>query len=500
MAVLLLAAAAVPLVGVVGLAADTARAYAVRSRLIDALDQAGLAAGRARDGQAQSDMTAFFHANFPTGSMGIALEGPTLIETADGKELTLRATAHVPTTFLSVLGVDTMTVAGATTVRRTARGMELALVMDNTNSMKQSGIDAMKTAALTLVDILYGDNATLPNFWVSVVPFTGAVNVGSENADWLASVPGWSPGGPYVKDANSNAWKGCVEARHQHGNDMTDEPPFLHGNYLTAQAGQSAERFRPFIFPQNKDDNRYWMDSAGATVDANGKALAAPAINDKASAGGIPNPSSNGGSSVGKGPNLSCGTPILPLAADKAAVKAAINGMSFWPPRGGTIINQGLVWGWQTLSPKWRGLWSNAALPDDLPLDYGTRNMDKVVVILTDGQNDFSVNDSVHKASGLLSDYASYGRLSDRRLTTATDKTSVLNALNGRLQTLCTTVKAKGVILYTIVFNNPPSGVKTIMRNCATSVAHHFDSPDSAKLRSAFRTIGSQLSDLRVSR
>ena len=76
-----------------------------------------------------------------------------------------------------------------------------------------------------------------------------------------------------------------------------------------------------------------------------------------------------------KGPNLGCGTPITPLTESRGTVEAGINAMRPWR-RGGTTGNLGLVWGWRTISPTWRGLWGDA----DLPLDYGTDFMDKVVV------------------------------------------------------------------------------------------------------------------------
>ena len=38
--------------------------------------------------------------------------------------------------------------------------------------------------------------------------------------------------------------------------------------------------------------------------------------------------------------------------------------------RGGTIISEGLVWGWRAISPRWQGLWSGS--PSQLPLAYNT--------------------------------------------------------------------------------------------------------------------------------
>ena len=65
----------------------------------------------------------------------------------------------------------------------------------------------------------------------------------------------------------------------------------------------------------------------------------------------------------------------------------AIDEMAPWH-RGGTMANLGLAWGWRVLSPKWRGRW-DGDLPEELPLDYETPNMEKVVVLLTDGNNEW---------------------------------------------------------------------------------------------------------------
>ena len=82
---------------------------------------------------------------------------------------------------MKLFGVDTIDVSARTVIHRQTRGMELALVMDNTGSMRSGGkMDAMKDAAQDLLDILFAGNETVPNFWVSVVPYTATVNVGSD--------------------------------------------------------------------------------------------------------------------------------------------------------------------------------------------------------------------------------------------------------------------------------------------------------------------------------
>jgi hypothetical protein len=57
---------------------------------------------------------------------------------------------------------------------------------------------------------------------------------------------------------------------------------------------------------------------------------------------------------------------------------------------GGTLINQGLVWGWRSISPNWRGFWrrsNGAGIDATLPLDYTEPGSSKAVVVMTDGLN-----------------------------------------------------------------------------------------------------------------
>ena len=84
--------------------------------------------------------------------------------------------------------------------------MELVLVMDNTGSMRgNGGMDAMKPAATDLINILYGDRETVPQFWVGVVLYAASVNIGTQHEDWLT--------GYNAADFLPTTWKGCVEAR-----------------------------------------------------------------------------------------------------------------------------------------------------------------------------------------------------------------------------------------------------------------------------------------------
>ena len=61
-------------------------------------------------------------------------------------------------------------------------------------------------------------------------------------------------------------------------------------------------------------------------------------------------------------------------------------------------------------------------------------------------------------------------------------------------------MKTAGVRVYTITFQVSSSTAQTLFRNCASRPEWYFNSPDNAALRQAFRTIGSELSNLRIAR
>jgi hypothetical protein len=145
---------------------------------------------------------------------------------------------------MSVAGVHEMTVSARTVIKRELQGMELVLVMDNTGSMRGGGkMDAMKDAAVDLVEILYGDRETVTNFWVGVVPYAANVNIGSQHDDWLITQAydedaAWQNADPdsdidfgYHPDHyQPTTWKGCVEAR-EFPRDSNDDTPDLESWY-----------------------------------------------------------------------------------------------------------------------------------------------------------------------------------------------------------------------------------------------------------------------------
>lgn len=562
-AAIMIALAALPLMLAMGVAVDGMRAWLVRSRLVTAVDAAALAGGRnlnlaaaTRDAEVQG----MFWTNFqktgvdptdPTrwlGFMGASAPQPSICARpactgVDGSTLRVTGTARLPTTFLRLSrafggpDLDTVTLRWSSKSRRADLGMELALVLDVTGSMGSNltpsafgsvsnngtSIDALRLAAGDLISILYGSNESLPNLWVSVVPYTTTVNIGTGNAGWLAA--GQRDFGRYAP----RSWLGCVEARHLAGNDQNDATP-------------AAAPFNAFFNASTL--GKYTVTSTRAAV---------PGDNDWAASltgtFGITEQYQDTRENNNAGPNTACpSTPILPLTAAKTTVLNTIAAVrsTF---KGGTMHSVGLQAGWFTLSPNWRGLWGNPALP----LAYGTQFMQKVVVLMTDGManwndwaggapgacSDTTVNNAARPAGspplhpvacpangstgttyprnvtvaagapplndGTASlnpngDYSGYGRPLENRLAIAAPLTiaRMTTQLNTRMTNLCGAMKAQGIIIYTITFNLTDATTQALFRNCATAADNYFNSPDQATLRSAFQQIGTQLANLRL--
>lgn len=461
-----LAVSLVPIIGGVGLAVDSSIGYLLRARMGKSLDAAGLAAGRvALDGGAEEVAEQYFYANFGESTEKIKVTDFEFEFDEDTNTVTLSAEATTPTVFMRVFGHDMMTVSARTVIQRETTGMELALVMDNTGSMYGSAFNAMQAAAYDLIDILFGEESEIENLWVSLVPYTATVNIGNGRTSWLAAGDRvLTNPASFRPDLTGGGWKGCVmgQAMPYDG----DDTPI------------SSQKLTSFFYP-----------ATTSTSDNNW-----PTIK--------PNQVYNGSVNDSRGPNLGCGPAITSLTKSKATIDAAIGGMAAWG-RGGTTGNLGLTWGWRTISPRWRGAWGGPT-PSDMPLDYHTEFMEKVVVILTDGNNQFHDNDtSTANNSVPASDFTAYGRIEtligSSSGTAAARRTQGRTILDSRMAGTCAAMKAEGIRIYSIIFGaSPDATAKTLFTNCASTPAMYYYAPNNTELAKAFRAIGGQLANLRI--
>lgn len=201
------------------------------------------------------------------------------------------------------------------------------------------------------------------------------------------------------------------------------------------------------------------------------------------------NLNSNGVAYYGdSGPNAFCpDTPVLQLTDNINTINNTIDSMQ---AHGGTNIQQGLTWGWRTLS---------SARPFVTGRELSDVNNRKILILLTDGANQlvpentsnntrfsawgYQRTDNVlkHATTGLNS----HGRLlegSDDVAGTIYDTGGFALANNPRTQAdyedlmnlhtnqACNNIKNDGVTIYTIAFDVPEgSKVKSLLENCAGS-------------------------------
>jgi Flp pilus assembly protein TadG len=425
------------LAAVLGLAIDGARGYTARSKLQGAVDAAALAGAKAHV-QAADDPSAearmFFDANYAADFMGgsIADFDADVDETTEN--MIVQATVTIPTTFMSIFGIDQMSLRSAAEVAAKHTNLELAIVVDVTGSMNwlDSGgavkIESLKTAGLTLLDTIYGEETSLPGVYMSLVPYRAAVNIGQR--------PGWLNG--YNAAAfQPDSWRGCVLARTS-PRDQNDDPP-----------DSVASRFQPYFWPSGTAWN-WWPPVAFET----------------------------------SGPNWFCPiNEIISLTDQRAAIEAGINGLDA-RSGGGTQTSQGLVWGWRTLSPRWRGLW-HGPTPNSMPQDYDEPDLVKAVVFMTDGIADIGW------------ELMAYGFLGQGNLGT-TNEALAEAEVNTRLTTICEAMKAEGITIFSVMFAVTDASIETTYRDCASQPDYFFNSPTGDELESAFEQIGRRLASLRV--
>jgi len=161
-----------------GIVVDLSTAYNAKNRLGNALDKAVLAVGSSSGTTQQltDRFNNFFNANYPVGKYGAPFN---VTLTVNGSVMTATASAAVPTTFMSIVGINNINVGGTSQVVRTLAGVEAVLVLDTTGSMAGNNIAALKTAATNFINIMFTSISDVRYIKIGIVPWSDNVNVGS---------------------------------------------------------------------------------------------------------------------------------------------------------------------------------------------------------------------------------------------------------------------------------------------------------------------------------
>ena len=240
-AVPMFALAIIPIIGLMGAAVDYSRGNAARTAMLSAVDATALMLSRdaatMAPGEIQSKANTFFSAQFSRPEVAnVQLTASIASPQAGNFTLTLTATGNVPTTFTKLLGQTKLDISSTAEVKWGIKKLELALVLDNTGSMAQSGkLTQLKSAAHNLLTTLQNAAKQPGDVKVAIVPFDTMVKVGTNYSGqfWVDYT---------VHNIQPNQWTGCVQDRDQ-PYDTQDTAPVagsIHTLYPAQQCGTLA--------------------------------------------------------------------------------------------------------------------------------------------------------------------------------------------------------------------------------------------------------------------
>jgi Flp pilus assembly protein TadG len=326
----LLALGLIPLVGAVGAAVDYSRASNVRAAMQAAADATALmlakTASTLNASQLQANANSYFLANFNRPEAQSLQVQAAYTQGQKGFTVTVDGTANVSTAFMGLMGMSQIPLSTTGTASWNNSKLRVALVLDNTGSMAQSGkMTALQTASHNLLDQLKKAATQDGDVNVSIIPFSKDVNAGASNysATWIdwddwEEVNGTCSNTYYTTKTsctshsktwtakNHNTWNGCVTDRDQNYDTLNTAP--------TSGSKFPAEQYS------------------------------------------------------------SCPAQVMGLSYDWAALNSKIDAMS---PAGNTNQAIGLAWGWQSLT--------NA--PFTVPTKDPNYQYQDIIILLTDGLN-----------------------------------------------------------------------------------------------------------------
>ncbi len=443
---------------------EVARVTYVESRLAYAVDAAAIAGGRYDVTEAEDNARRIFFANFPQDFMGVHVE-PTITISGDNVFVTVDAISEMPTIIGKVAGVDSLRVNALAQVKREMAGLQLTMVLDISGLTDFRQImDNIRIASKGLVDTIYDGVTNTSSTAISVVPYTGVVNVGTEHTDWLHTA--LNP--PYVQHLLSDfpllsPWEGCVGARKD-PLEETDDPPSVE---------KWPVYFTETTMPEPNDatprDNDW-------EVNADGSVNVVTVIKDGKGAKGR----------IKVGPHRSCPMPLLPLSNDRNVIKNYLDSVDT-VFGGGTFSSLGMGWGWRTLSEKWIGLWGAF---DPKPKDE-PHNLRAMIVLINEGNRWL---DETHQPTG---DPTAYGRVEDGKLGTTTMNLTKYE-IERKVDTLCNAIKDDGIEVYTVSLMVDDSATRDLYGSCASKPKWYWNVNSAAELPDVFQEIARELLRIRI--
>ncbi|WP_045837223.1 pilus assembly protein TadG-related protein [Hyphomicrobium sp. 99] len=423
----------------IGLAVDYARLVNARNQTLEAADAAVLAGARAlqTNGGDQAGAVKVAQAYYKQAvqsRISVVSNSDTVdfAVTDNGTAVVSKGNASIATPFMSVAGVKTLPLLRANgsdyakavlAVGGNAElNLEVSMMLDITGSMAGQKLTDMKAAASDLVNIVVWKDQSKYTSKIAIVPFAYDVRPPSSV---LAKVRGASPTNPLPVGTTKYYPSDCVVERTG-TQKYTDAAPAT-GQYLMTH------------YTTN-------YTTSGSTK----KGVC----------------------------DLAASAELLPLTSDKTALLAKISGLA---TAGSTAGHLGTAWAWYLLSPNWGSLWASTSAP----AAYGTANLKKIAVLMTDGEYN--------------TQYTSNGIDDGSSSLTYCPKAANGVCSSDQAKSLCTAMKAKGIEVYTVGFQLDNQLAIDTLKSCATDANHFYNSTTGDALKAAFRDIALKISTLYLS-
>ncbi len=543
----LLALSALPMFLAIGAAVDMMRASREQTAFYGAVDAAALAiagddrsatiglstAQLATNKAALEDLAKkYILADYKADSGKPPVISASISITGDAVKLDSSLT--FPTTIMSLAGVQSMTINASSTIKKAMRPIELTMVMDTTGSMASGGkLDGAKAAAHTLLNTIYsGSLASTPRsefLRVALVPFSAAVRLDTSatdfNLNWIdtngsnpLSKLNFDPAAPVqwnnyyawgrlkATSTSNLSWNGCVETRMRgsagsntdyNANDIaptSTNPATLFPAYFAADtplsSGGSSSYGYNYVQTSGTPNEYTGLTSAvtGSFTTAN---LWIKQENWRKYDGRLVG--TEAAPSYGTGPWSGCaGSKVVPMTYHRASVETGIDAMV---ANGPTLIAEGLAWGWRTISPgePFTKVQGSGSIPSALISPYGDPRWQKVMILMTDGDNDLSAgyygyNNTTYSAYGFAGETGPYNRFG------TTSSSAVMTELDNQMLNVCQKIKDQNIELYVTSFGTGVStATKNRLKTCATDPNHYAHSTTPGDLVSFFDHVGADV-------
>lgn len=501
-----------------GLAVDLMRYEGTRTNLQNTLDRSTLAAASLTQGlEPKSVVTDYFK----KAGLAKELKSVTVTQGLNYKQVEAEALAETDPYFMHLMGIDQLDAAGHSMAEQRISNVEIMLVLDVSGSMNSNNrLVNLKAAATEFVDTVLANDVE-QRISIGIVPFNGQINLGTLKSKFNLTDD------PNITDVNcvdlpSSAYTSSGISRTASMSMTANADTYSGTNYSTSYTAFTDGSAVPYVLntwcpprpgnvvrmpAQNKTDlkaNINGLTAVGATsINAGmkwGLALVDPSArsiyNELVSANAMPavlagRPYEYSDKEAMKvivlmtdgenfaeervQPSYKTGnSPISRSANDgnySIYLPAAPTAAKYWVPHLGVFQN--VVWTNATNSgtadvQTWPQIWSNMRLTYVAWQFY---------------------------ARALGTDDPSRGAMYDTMMSAFKSKTAT-GTMDSSLQTACGQAKSNEIIVYGIAFEASANGQNQI-KTCATSASHYF-SASGLQIKTAFRAIASNISQLRL--